>query len=90
MIIIKQIGGMIVSNKLRKAIRIIGNVLFAVGAVIGLTILVKNLFFSGSLPAGACPFVLDRPWLYLSIGLLAGSFVLSLFEGKNKETKNQA
>ena len=80
---------MIVSDKFRKAIRIIGNILFAVGAVIGLTILVKNVFFSGSLPAGACPFVLDRPWLYLSIGLLTGSFVLSLFEGKNKDKQNQ-
>lgn len=75
-------GGIFVSDKLRTSIKIIGNILFAVGAAIGLTILIKNVIFSGSLPAGACPFVLDRPWLYLSIGLLAGSFILSLFEGK--------
>jgi len=78
-----------VSDKQRKVIKIIGNVLFAAGAAIGLTILVKNLFFSGALPPGACPFVLDRPWLYLAIGLLAGSFLLSLFEGKKKDEKNQ-
>ena len=73
---------MFMSDKLRTSIKIIGNLLFAAGAAIGLTIFIKNVFFSGSLPAGACPFVLDRPWLYGSIGLLAGSLILSLFEGK--------
>jgi hypothetical protein len=87
---IHKIGGMIVPDKHQKAIKIMGNGLFAAGAVISLTILVKNVLFSGSLPAGACPFVLDRPWIYLSIGLLAGSFVLSLFEGGDKDKKKQS
>lgn len=68
-----------------KAIPLISNILMAAGAASGLFVLAKTYLFTGNLPAGACPVTLNRPWLYLSIGLLVLSLVLSFFEPKKQK-----
>lgn len=66
-------------------INLISNILMAAGAASGLFVLAKTYLFTGNLPAGACPVTLNRPWLYLSIGLLVLSLVLSFFEPKKQK-----
>lgn len=68
-----------------KIIPLISNILMAAGAASGLFVLAKTYLFTGNLPAGACPVTLNRPWLYLSIGLLVLSLVLSFFEPKKQK-----
>lgn len=60
----------------------LSNAAWLAGSALAVYVLVKAYFFSGGLEAGACPLVLQQPWIIMAIGLLILSFVFSLFEPK--------
>lgn len=67
----------------------LSNISWISGTALAAYVLIKAYFFSGGLEAGSCPLVLSRPWITISIALLALSFVLSLLEpDKKKKTDN--
>jgi amino acid transporter len=67
----------------------LSNAAWLSGSAIAVYVLIKAYFFSGGLEAGACPLVLQQPWIILAIGLLVLSFVFSLFEPKKVKTSGK-
>ncbi len=68
--------------KKRTVVWYIGNAFFAVGAAIALYALTGTYLLYRNLPEGACPFDANRPLLYVALGLVVVSLVLSFFEKK--------
>ena len=63
----------------------LSNIAWISGTVLAAYVLIKAYFFSGGLAAGSCPLVLSRPWITISILLLALSVIFSLFEPDRKK-----
>lgn len=74
--------------KKHKAFGWLSNIAWISGTLLAAYVLIKAYFFSGGLAAGSCPLVLSKPWITVSIILLALSFIFSLFEPDRKK-KNQ-
>ena len=68
--------------KKRTVIWYIGNGFLAIGAAIALYALTGTYLLYRDLPAGACPFDANRPLLYVALGLVVVSLILSFFEKK--------
>lgn len=71
-----------------KAFGWLSNIAWISGTVLAAYVLIKAYFFSSGLPAGSCPLILSRPWITISIVLLALSFIFSLFEPERKKKSN--
>lgn len=67
-----------------KAFGWLSNIAWISGAVLAAYVLINAYFFSGGLSAGSCPLILSRPWITISIVLLALSFIFSLLEPDKK------
>ncbi len=70
--------------KKRPAVWYVGNAFLAVGASIALYALVRIYLLYRDLPPGTCPFDANRPLLYVALGFVVVSFILSFFEKKPK------
>jgi len=71
--------------KRKKVFKIISNILFAAGGGLAVYALVSIFTTRANLPAGVCPIDPARPLLYVAIGILAASLVLSFFTGKKAD-----
>jgi len=71
-------------EKVFKKLSQAGNILFWLGLASAIYTFITIYVLSGSLASGACPLTAGGPWPYISIGLLALSFILSLFDRKKK------
>jgi len=81
-----------ISEKKEKLFRTLsktGTVMFWAGLASSIYTLVTVYVLSGSLLTGACPIAASGPWPYISIVLLALSFLLSLFDRKDKKKVNE-
>ena len=70
--------------KVFEKLSLAGNVLFWAGLASTIYTFTTIFFLSGSLVSGACPLTAGGLWPYISIALLALSFLLSLFDRKKK------
>lgn len=77
----------IAQEKVFKKLSLAGNILFWLGLASTIYTLISMYILSGSLASGACPLTAGGPWPYISIGLLALSFLLSLFDVKKRVVK---
>ena len=68
--------------KKRPVVWYVGNGFLALGAAIALYALARIYLLYRDLPPGACPFDANRPLLYVALGLVVVSLVLSFFEKK--------
>ena len=73
--------------KHEKTVKIISNILFALGIALGIASLVKSYIDSAGLPAGACPLEQNR-WLTITaLVLLLVSLAFSLITDYLKRRK---
>lgn len=75
--------------KKQKLFSLISNIMLGGGVIIGALALYLSLSVRASLPPGVCPIDNNRPLFYIAIGLLAGSFVLSVISDRKKKAKTQ-
>jgi hypothetical protein len=71
--------------KVRDLVRPVGNATLGLGAALGLYALVRIYLLYKDLPAGACPFDTYRPILYVALGFVLVSLVLSFLEKPKKK-----
>lgn len=70
----------------------ISNYIFYLGLLVAAYGLYKSYISTRGLPPGACPIENNRPVLYIAIGLLVISTILSYIQDlqkKNKDKKNK-
>lgn len=68
-----------------KIYSLISNILLGIGAVLGALALYLSLSLRASLPPGVCPIDNNRPLMYIAIGVLLISFVLSVIADRIKK-----
>lgn len=76
--------------KKHKLFSLISNILLGIGAALGALALYLSFSLSASLPPGVCPIDNNRPLIYIAIGVLLISFVLSIIADKIKKRSNIA
>jgi len=72
-----------------KIYSLISNILLGIGAVLGALALYLSLSLRANLPPGVCPIDNNRPLMYIAIGVLLISFVLSVIADRIKKRSNQ-
>jgi membrane-bound acyltransferase YfiQ involved in biofilm formation len=68
-----------------KIISYIGNISFFIGLALAIYVFIYLFLLNKNLPEGVCPIDQKRPFLYVSIGFIVVSFILSFFEKKNNK-----
>jgi hypothetical protein len=63
----------------------VGDATLGIGAALGLFAVVRIFLSYKDLPVGSCPFDADRPVLYVALGFVFVSLVLSFFEKPKKK-----
>lgn len=72
-------------NFMKRNLDKISNYIFYSGLVVAIYGLYKSFISTRGLPPGACPIEDNRPRLYLAIGLLLISFILSYLHDMQKK-----
>ncbi len=71
-----------------KLFSLISNILLGIGAALGALALYLSFSLRASLPPGVCPIDNNRPLIYVAIGVLLMSFVLSIIADRMKKRLN--
>lgn len=74
---------------MKEKIKKISDYIFYLGVIVAGYGLYKSYIATRGLPAGACPIEDNRPKLYLAIGLLLVSFLMSFINERWQDTRKE-
>ena len=73
----------------KKIISLISNITFILGLTVAIYVIVDIYLLTSNAPAGTCPFIDNRPLIYIALGLCLTSLVLSFFGPKKKKEQTK-